>query len=110
MFATVMQVFKRFPLIFFAQFLFVPVRKFSSLKQMEKATTDSVLRYIERRGSLEHMEYFDFILPDDEPITESKQELTHIGSLALQVIFPNLGPMADWFYGTILFLLDKPEY
>jgi hypothetical protein len=39
MFATVMQVFKRFPLIFFAQFLFISVRKFSSLKQMEKATT-----------------------------------------------------------------------
>jgi cytochrome P450 len=56
------------------------------------------------------MDYFDFILPDDEPIPESKQELTHIGSLALQVMFPNLGPMADWFYGTILFLLDKPEY
>lgn len=109
MLTTVIQVFKRSPLISFAKYLFLPIRKLSSLAQMEKAVRESVLRRTERRGRLEHIDYFDFILPDSEPLPDNEQELLHMGSLALQVMFANFGPMADWFYGIILYLLENPE-
>jgi hypothetical protein len=45
-FATVLQVFKRFPLIRPLQYLFAPFGKITLFAQMEKATRDSVLRRI----------------------------------------------------------------
>jgi len=45
-FATVIQVFKRFPLISPLQYLFAPFGKIMLFSQMEKATSDSVLRRI----------------------------------------------------------------
>lgn len=45
-FTTVLQVFKRFPLIMPLQYLFVPFSKVTLFAQMEKATRDSVLRRV----------------------------------------------------------------
>jgi hypothetical protein len=45
-FATVLQVFKRFPLISPLQYLFVPFSKVTLFSQMEKATRESVLHRI----------------------------------------------------------------
>lgn len=45
-FTTVLQVFKRFPLIKPLQYLFAPIGKATLFSQMEKATRDSVLRRV----------------------------------------------------------------
>jgi hypothetical protein len=45
-FATILQVFKRFPLVRPLQYLFAPFGKITLFAQMEKATRDSVLRRI----------------------------------------------------------------
>jgi hypothetical protein len=45
-FATVLQVFKRFPLVKPLQYLFAPFGKVRLFAQMEKATRNSVLRRI----------------------------------------------------------------
>jgi len=108
-FATVLQVFKRFPLISPLQYLFAPFGKITLFAQMEKATRDSVLRRIEQRGRTEHPDYFDYILPVDAPCPTGKKELLHIGSVSLQVMFAGWGPMADLFYGVLALLLQNPE-
>jgi hypothetical protein len=108
-FATVLQVFKRFPLIRPLQYLFAPMGKITIFSQMEKATRKSVLRRIDQRGNTEHADYFDYILPDDAPVPTDPDELLHIGSVALQVMFAGWGPMADLFYGTLVLLLEHPE-
>ena len=76
---------------------------------MEAAVRDGVLRRIERRGHTEHVDLFDYVLPADRPVPSSPRELTHVGALAQQMMFANYGPMADWYYGTLLFLLEEPE-
>ncbi|KAK8130549.1 hypothetical protein PG999_002929, partial [Apiospora kogelbergensis] len=108
-FATVLQVFKRFPLIKPLQYLFAPFGKITLFSQMEKATSDSVLRRIDQRGRTGHPDYFDYILPVDAPYPEDKKELLHIGSVALQVMFAGWGPMGDLFYGTLVLLLTNHE-
>ncbi|KAK8133654.1 hypothetical protein PG984_005666 [Apiospora sp. TS-2023a] len=108
-FATVLQVFKRFPLIKPLQYLFAPFGKITVFSQMEKATRDSVMKRIDQRGCTEHPDYFDYILPVDAPLPTDESELLHIGSVALQVMFAGWGPMGDLFYGTLVFLLENPE-
>ena len=76
---------------------------------MEAAVRDGVLRRIERRGNTEHVDLFDYVLPTDCPIPSDQRELVHIGALAQQMMFANYGPMSDWYYGTLVFLLEEPE-
>jgi hypothetical protein len=51
-FSTVLQVFKRFPLVKPLQYLFAPFGKIALFAQMEKATRDSVLHRI---GTYSHL-------------------------------------------------------
>lgn len=104
-----MQVFKRFPLLHPFQYLAAPIGKLKTLSGMEAAVRDGVLRRIERRGNTEHVDLFDYILPADHPVPSDRRELTHIGALAQQMMFTNFGPVSDWYYGTLLFLLEQPE-
>lgn len=104
-----MQVFKRFPLLHPFQYLAAPIAKLRALSAMEAAVRDGVLRRIELRGNTEHLDLFDYVLPADRPVPSDRRELIHIGALAQQMMFANYGPMSDWYYGTLLFLLEEPE-
>ena len=108
-FATVMQVFKRFPLLHPFQYLAAPIAKLKALSAMEAAVRDGVLRRIERRGKTEHVDLFDYVLPADQSVPSDPRGLLHTGVLAQQMMFANFGPMSDWYYGTLLFLLEEPD-
>lgn len=108
-FATVMQVFKRFPLLYMFQYLLVPFHKLRAFVAMEAATRKATLQRIDSIGSTQHPDFFDYILPPGDPIPTDNPELVHLGSLGLQMMFANWGPMADWYYGTLLFLLEETE-
>lgn len=103
------QVFKRFPLISPVKYLFAPVKKLSSLAQMESNTRKSVLRRIDRRGGTPHPDIFDFVLPADEEPPTGNSELLHLGSVALQTMFAGFAPMADWYYFLLFYLMETPE-
>ncbi|KAI1199438.1 cytochrome P450 [Nemania serpens] len=108
-FATVIQVFKRFPLLAPVKYLFLPIAKLSSLAKMERMTRISVEKRIDRRGNLPHLDLFDFILSADSVPPTRPEDLLHLGSVALQVMFAGFGPMADWHYGVLFFLAQEPE-
>lgn len=108
-FATMIQVFKRFPLLGPIKYLFAPVKKLSSLAEMESNTRKSVLRRIERRGNTPHPDLFEYVLSADEKPPTTDAELLHLGSVALQVMFGGFGPMADWYYFTFFLLINAPE-
>ncbi|KAI0397649.1 cytochrome P450 [Xylariaceae sp. FL0594] len=108
-FATVMQVFKRFPLLRPFQYLFVPITKVRVFSAMEAVTRESILRRIDQRGKTEHEDYFDYILPPDSPVPTDTRELVHIASVSLQTMFAAWGPMADLFYGALVLLLHEPS-
>lgn len=103
------QVFKRFPLLSPVKYLFAPVKKLSSLAEMESNTRKTVLRRMDRRGTTPHLDIFEFVLPaDEEPPTENGK-LLHLGSVALQTMFAGFGPMADWYYLLLFLLIETPE-
>lgn len=109
-FATVIWVFKRFPLLGIFQYLLVPLTKLLAYMAMVRTTRESVLRRISRKGNTPHPDYFDHVLPTNKRVTKIKSELTHIGAIAQQVMFAGSGPMSDWFYGALFFLLEELEY
>lgn len=109
-FATMIQVFKRFPLLSPIKYLFAPVKKLSSLAEMESNTRKSVLCRIERRGDTPHSDLFDHVLPVDQEPPTNPAELLHLGSVALQMTLAGFGPNADWYYFTLFFLINAaPE-
>jgi cytochrome P450 len=101
--------FKRFLLLSPLKYLFVPLAKLSSLAAMERNAKASVLRRIDRRGKTEHPDLFDFVLPIDAPLPGSKAELYHLVSTSMQLVGAGFGPMADWYYGTLFYLLEEPK-
>jgi cytochrome P450 len=96
-FATVIQVFKRFPLIWMLQYFFVPFHKLGAFVAMESSTRKATLDRIERVGKTEHPDFFDHILPPGDPKPQTKSELVHLGSLGLQMMFANWGPSKHTF-------------
>ncbi|KAF7865957.1 hypothetical protein EAF04_006121 [Stromatinia cepivora] len=108
-FATVMQVFKRFPILGALQYFFLPLTKLRTYAAMVTAVREGVVQRIKQRGNTEHVDFFDHILPADSPTPEDGRELIRIGSIAQQMMFAEFGPMSDWFYATILFLVENPE-
>lgn len=109
-FTTIIQVFKRFPLLSPFKFFAAPVAKLSSLAAMEKAARDSVGERIDKRDSIEHNDFFESIMPSHCPLPTNQRDLAHLGSVAVQLMFAGFNPMSDWFYSTIYFLLQEAEW
>jgi hypothetical protein len=105
-----MQVSNRFPLLHPLQYLALPFAKLSNLSVVEAVVRNALLGRIERRGNVEHVDFFDFIVPLDLPVPSDPREQYRIGVLAQQMMFANFGSISDWFYGTLLFLTDETEH
>jgi cytochrome P450 len=110
MFVTVIQVFKRFPLLSPFQLLFVPLAKLKSFTAVEERTRIGVKERIDKRGKTEHLDFVEFVLPADSPLPTNRREFTHLGAVAVQFMFANFGPTSDWFYSTIYYLLEEHEF
>ncbi|RYP65030.1 hypothetical protein DL771_008484 [Monosporascus sp. 5C6A] len=108
-FATVLQVFKRFPLLRPFQYLFAPMGKVRLFAAIEKTIRKSVVWRIEQKGNTAHVDFFDYILPANSPSPTEYREVTHIGSLAFQLMFAGWGPMGDLYYGALVLLIQDPE-
>lgn len=94
-FATMIQVFKKYLLLSPIAYLLAPVKKLSSLDEMERNTRRSVLRRIERHGNTPRPDLFEYILStDEEPPTNDAGSL-HLGSVAFQAMFAGFRPMSD---------------
>jgi cytochrome P450 len=108
-FATVMQVFKRFPLLIPFQYLFAPLSKIIPFLRMEANFREGVKRRIHRRDSVTHLDLFSFLLTEKDKPPKTKNELSHLGSASLQFMFAGFQSMSDWYFSTIVFLLQNPK-
>ncbi len=108
-FVTVMQVFKRFPLLGPFQYFLAPFGSLRSFTIMEESTRLAVRQRIDKKGKTEHVDFFEYLIPADSPVSLDKRELLRFGSVGVQIMFAGFGPMSDWFYGTLFFLLEEAE-
>ncbi|KAH9908663.1 cytochrome P450 [Xylariomycetidae sp. FL2044] len=59
--------------------------------------------------STKHVDFFDHILPKDEPVPEDEQVLYQMGVLSVQFVFAQFSPLSDWLYLTLWLLLEEPD-
>ncbi|KAF4629400.1 hypothetical protein G7Y89_g8747 [Cudoniella acicularis] len=108
-YSTVMQVFKRFPLLKPFQYLWVPLAKLNSWATMEKNVDEKVGGRIDRRGKTQHVDFFEYVLPADSPLPTDIRELKQLTSVTVQLMLAGFDPISHWFYGTLFFLLQEPK-
>lgn len=107
-FATVLQVFKRFALLTPFQYLFAPFSKLIPFFRMEANCREDVRRRIQRGNSIDHRDFFSFVLSEKDEMPKTKEEFSHLGSVSLQIMFAGFGTMSDWYYSTTIFLIQSP--
>ncbi len=106
-FATVMQVGKRFPLLFPLQFLFLPPSIYLSVPRMLRLNRQAAKQRIENRGCTRHPDYLQVLCPDSGPITAS---IEHIEQVAGQLVAGGYDPTSNVLYATIYYLLKEQSY
>ncbi len=109
-FVTAMHVFRRFgPLIRPFQYFLAPFSKLLMFARLEATQRKELLKRIRLRGNTDHTDFFEYILPAEVPVPTAKKDLNHLSAVAIQMTFAEFGPMSDWFYSTLLFLLEEKE-
>lgn len=71
--------------------------------------SEDVKERIERRGRMEHLDYFEQLVPADKPVPEDKKQIYHLENVAGQLLIASWQPLANQFYSLIFFLLREPE-
>lgn len=64
---------------------------------------------VERRNKTEHLDYFEHLLPSDEPVPHDKKQIFHLENVAGQLLLASWQPLANQFYSLIFFLLQEPD-
>lgn len=105
---VVIQASWRFPLLSplkYIYLLFTPVRSHSSVREHSRRQLEHRIR---RKGAVEHLDFFEQIIPEDrEPPTDPK-EMRHLEQVAGQLLIAGYEPPALWFYFTIYHLVKNP--
>ncbi|KAI0409204.1 cytochrome P450 [Xylaria palmicola] len=104
-FATITQVFWRFPLISPFKYLFILsaiVRPHSDIKKHSRAQLE---RRIRRKGAVQHLDFFEQIIPENREPPSEPREMRHLEQVAAQLLAAGFEPPCVWLYGTIYYLL-----
>lgn len=78
------------------------------MPRLVNMNTQDVKERIERRGKIEHLDYFEQLLPADTPVPEDKKQIFHLENIAVQLLLASWQPLANQFYSLIFFLLKNP--
>jgi cytochrome P450 len=81
--------------------------KFLAFLRMEYNCREGVKRRVQLRDSVTHIDFFSFLLTEKDDPPKNKAELSHLGSANLQFMFAGFQSMSDWYYSTIVFLLQN---
>jgi cytochrome P450 len=64
---------------------------------------------IRRKGAVEHLDFFEQLIPEDREPPKDRKEMRHLEQVAGQLLVAGYEPPALWFYFTIYYLLKNPE-
>ncbi|KAH8781168.1 cytochrome P450 [Diaporthe sp. PMI_573] len=75
-----------------------------------KMNSQIVQDRIGRRGELDHLDYFEQLIPSDTgtPVPDDKKHIFHLENVAGQLLLASWQPLANQFYSLMFFLLREP--
>ncbi|ROW15259.1 hypothetical protein VPNG_03106 [Cytospora leucostoma] len=111
LFGTINQIMKKFPLLSPLMYLFIPPSVWLTMPRVMKINSQEVETRIQRRGRTEHLDYFEQIVPADQPAPSptDKKHITHLEQIAGQLLVAGWEPVSNQFYSSIFFLLKEPK-
>lgn len=98
----------RFPLLSPLKYpflLFTAMRPHSHIRDHSRQQLE---RRIRRKGAVEHLDFFEQIVPEDREPPKDRKEMRHLEQVAGQLLVAGYEPPAMWFYATIFYLLKEP--
>lgn len=109
LFLTLSQVTRKFRLLSPLMYLTIPPSVWFVMPKLISMNSEDVKERIERRGRMEHLDYFEQLVPADKPVPEDKKQIYHLENVAGQLLIASWQPLANQFYSLIFFLLREPE-
>lgn len=79
------------------------------MPKLIKMNSEDFRERIERRGTTDHLDYFEHLLPYDMPVPDDKKQIFHLENIAGQLLLASWQPLANQFYSLIFFLLKETE-
>ncbi|KAH9985272.1 cytochrome P450 [Xylariaceae sp. FL0662B] len=106
---VVIQMSWRFPLLSPLKYLSL---LFSSMKphsQIRDHSRQQLEQRIRRKGAVEHLDFFEQIIPEDRKPPNDRKEMRHLEQVAGQLLAAGYEPPAMWLYFTLYYLLKNPD-
>ena len=97
----------RFPLISWLKypFLFTAMKPHANIREHSRHQLE---RRIRRNGAVEHLDFFDQLIPEDREPPQDPKEMRHLEQVAGQLLIAGYEPPAMWIYGALFYLLKNP--
>lgn len=74
-----------------------------------KINSQEVQKRIDRRGQTNHLDYFEHIVPANQPAPTDKKQITHLEQIAGQLLVASWEPVSNQFYSVIYHLLQNQD-
>ena len=101
------QITRKFRLFSPFTYLAIPPSVWFAMPKLIKMNSQYVKTRIECRGKTEHLDYFEQLIPADEPVPEDNKQIFHLENVAGQLLLASWQPLANQFYSLIFFLLKE---
>lgn len=113
LFITMSQVVRKFRSRLFTllPYFTIPPSVWPLMPSLIKMSGQIVQDRIGRRGKLDHLDYFEQLIPSDTgtPVPDDKNHIFHLENVAGQLLLAGWQPLANQFYSLIFFLLREPD-
>ncbi|RYP69623.1 hypothetical protein DL769_005243 [Monosporascus sp. CRB-8-3] len=105
---VVIQMSWRFPLLSPLKYLFLLFTAMRPHSHIRDHSRQQLEQRIRRKGAVEHLDFFEQLIPEDREPPKDRKEMRHLEQVAGQLLVAGYEPPAMWFYSTIYHLLKEP--
>ncbi|KAK8118405.1 uncharacterized protein PG998_003031 [Apiospora kogelbergensis] len=109
LFVTMSEITRKIGLLSPLAYLTIPASVWVIMPKLIRMNTEDVATRIGLRGKTEHLDYFEQLVPADQPVPTDKKRIYHLENVAGQLLLASWQPLADQFYSLIFFLLRAPD-
>src|SRR3954465_3174736 len=98
----------RFPLLSPLKYLFFISSLLRSHSHIRDHSRQQLERRIRRKGAVEHLDFFEQLIPENREPPQDPKEMRHLEQVAGQLLVAGYEPPAIWLYFTIFQILRNP--
>ncbi|KAH9900496.1 cytochrome P450 [Xylariomycetidae sp. FL2044] len=104
---VVIQMSWRFPFLSPLKFLFLFLTSMKPHSHIREHSRFQLEQRIRRKGAVEHLDFFEQIIPENREPPRDHKEMRHLEQVAGQLLVAGYEPPAMWFYFTLYLFLKN---